>query len=123
MDKNTEKFKVFVQGENYRVATITRIVGLEQSEQGIDIKVENLDISEGLSIEEIDGDDNYIVINTVRWNEKEKDVCIENIDSRILTTLNYKEFNINDYFKRIQEYLNCLEFAKQALIDMNKKGE
>lgn len=66
MDKNTEKFKVFVQGENYRVATITRIVGLEQSEQGIDIKVENLDISEGLSIEEIDGDDNYIVINTVR---------------------------------------------------------
>lgn len=48
MDKNTEKFKVLVQGENYRVATITRIVGLEQNEQGVDISVENLDISEGL---------------------------------------------------------------------------
>ena len=50
-------------------------------------------------------------------------VDIENVGSRILTTLNYKEFNVNDYFKRIQEYFNCLEFAKQALIDMNEKGE
>lgn len=123
MDKNTEKFKVLVQGENYRVATITRIVGLEQNEQGVDINVENLDISEGLNIEERTKDNNYIVINTLRWNEKEEDVYIENIGSRILTTLNYKEFNINDYFKRIQEYFNCLSFAKQALIDMNEKGE
>ena len=121
--KGLNEFEILVEGENYRVATITRIVGLEQSEQGVDIKFENLDISEGLNIEERTKDNSYIVINTVRWNEKEKDVYIENIGSRILTTLNYKEFNINDYFKRIQEYFNCLEFAKQALIDMNKKGE
>ena len=66
MHKNAEKFKVLVQGENYRVATITRVVGLEQSEQGVDIKVENLDISEGLNIEERTKDNNYIVINTLR---------------------------------------------------------
>ena len=123
MDKNIEKFKVLVEGENYRVTTITRIVGLDQSEQGVDINVENLDISEGLNIEERTKDNSYIVINIVRWNEKEMRVDIENVGSRILTTLNYKEFNVNDYFKRIQEYFNCLEFAKQALIDMNEKGE
>ena len=61
-----EKFKVLVQGENYRVTTITRVVGLEQSEQGVDIKVENIDISEGLNIEERTKDNNYIVINTLR---------------------------------------------------------
>lgn len=66
MNKNVEKFKVLVQGENYRVTTITKIVGLEQSEQGVDIKVENLDISEGLNIEERTKDNNYIVINTLR---------------------------------------------------------
>ena len=66
MDKNVDKFKVLVQGENYRVATITRIAGLEQIEQGVDIKVENLDISEGLNIEERTEDNNYIVINTIR---------------------------------------------------------
>ena len=66
MNKNAEKFKVLVQGENYRVTTITRVVGLEQSEQGVDIKVENIDISEGLNIEERTKDNNYIVINTLR---------------------------------------------------------
>ena len=121
--KGSNEFEVLVEGENYRVATITRVVGLEQSEQGVDIKVGNLDISEGLNIEERTKDNNYIVINTLRWNEKEKNVYIENVGSRILTTLKYKEFNVNDYFKRIQEYLNCLSFAKQALIDMNEKGE
>lgn len=121
MDKNVDKFKVLVQGENYRVATISRIAGLEQVEQGVDIKVENLDISEGLNIEERTEDNNYIVINTIRWNEKEKDVYIENVGSRILTTLSYKEFNVNDYFKRIQEYLNCLEFARKVLIDIHNE--
>lgn len=123
MDKNIEKFKVLVEGENYRVVTITKFVGLEKNDQDVIVKFENLDISEGLNIEERTKDNNYIVINTLRWNEKEKDVYIENVGSRILTTLNYKEFNVNDYFKRIQEYLNCLSFAKQALIDMNEKGE
>ena len=66
MDKNIEKFKVLVEGENYRVTTITRIVGLDQSEQGVDINVENLDISEGLNIEERTKDNSYIVINIVR---------------------------------------------------------
>lgn len=122
-EKELIQFKVLVEGENYRVATITKIVGLEQKEQGVDVKVENLDISEGLNIEEKTKNNSYIVINTIRWNEKEKDVNIENVGSRILTTLNYKEFNVNDYFKRIQEYLNCLLFAKQVLIDMNSKEE
>ena len=121
--KGSNEFEILVEGENYRVTTITKFVGLEKNDQDVIVKFENLDISEGLNIEERTKDNSYIVINTVRWNEKEKDVYIENIGLRILTTLNYKEFNINDYFKRIQEYLNCLEFAKQALIDMNEKGE
>lgn len=121
--KGSNEFEILVEGENYRVTTITKFVDLEKNDQDVIVKFENLDISEGLNIEEKTGDDNYIVINTLRWNEKEKDVCIENIGSRILTTLNYKEFNVNDYFKRIQEYLNCLSFAKQFLIDMSEKGE
>ncbi len=64
--KGSNEFEVLVEGENYRVATITRVVGLEQSEQGVDIKVGNLDISEGLNIEERTKDNNYIVINTLR---------------------------------------------------------
>lgn len=123
--KGSNEIEILVEGENYRVTTITKFVGLEKNDQDIIVKFENLDTSEGLNIEEIDGDDNYIVINTLRWNEKEKDVCIENIGSRILTVLNYKneDFNIKDYFNRIQEYLNCLEFARKVLIDIHNKDK
>lgn len=66
MDKNIEKFKVLVEGENYRVVTITKFVGLEKNDQDVIVKFENLDISEGLNIEERTKDNNYIVINTLR---------------------------------------------------------
>ena len=120
MDKNAEKFKVLVEGESYRVTTITKFVDLEQNG---DITFENLDMYKGLNVEEKIGDNNYIVINTLYWNQKEEDVYIENVGSRILTTLNYKnkDFNIRDYFNRIQEYLNCLEFARKVLIDMHNE--
>lgn len=64
--KGSNEFEILVEGENYRVTTITKFVDLEKNDQDVIVKFENLDISEGLNIEEKTGDDNYIVINTLR---------------------------------------------------------
>ena len=119
--KTEGKFEILIEGDNYRVTSITRFLDalLDADENNLYFK--NLDASKGLNIEEKMPDNNYMVLNTFYWDKKREDVCIEDVCCRSIDTLKYKEKNIKDYFKRIQEYVNCLDFARKALIDIHNK--
>lgn len=115
-DRN--KFQVLVDGENYRVTNTTRV-----RMQGSYPSFEYLELAVGLDIEEKQEDGTYLVLNTLRWDEDEGDVCVKSVGARVIDTLRCKDEDADNYFKRIQEYYSCLEFARKALADINRAKE
>lgn len=106
--KEVDEFNILVSGDYYRVNSIQRF------EDG---SVKNLDISEGLAVEEKIDDDHYIVINYIR--PKDDEPAIENVGLRPMNTLNLRNNEtIPDYFERIQEYYNCLGFVVTTLTEV-----
>lgn len=106
--KEAGKFNILVSGDYYRVNSI---------QQFKDGSVKNLDISEGLAIEEKIDNDHYIVINYIK--PKDDEPAIENVGLRPMNTLNLRNNEtIPDYFERIQEYYNCLGFTVTALTEL-----
>lgn len=106
--KEVGEFNILVSGDYYRVNSIQRFK---------DGSVKNLDISEGLAVEEKIDNDHYIVISHIR--QKDNGPFIENVGLRPMNTLNLRNNEtIPDYFKRIQEYYNCLGFAVTALTEL-----
>lgn len=108
------EFQVLVDGENYRVTNTTRV-----RTQGDYLNFEHLELAGGLNIEEKQEDGTYLVLNILRWDGDEEDVCVESVGARVIDTLRYKDEDVGSYFKRIQEYYSCLEFARKALADIN----
>ena len=118
------KFEVLVQGKYYRVTNITRLARVKQSTEDLQFQFVNLLPEEGLNIEEKCKDgEHYIVVNTLYYDKRHKGVELTDIYCRSIDVLNYRDENIETYFKRIQEYFNCLEFAKKALLDIWEEKE
>lgn len=107
--------KALVEGKYYRVMPITKFLGINESKP----LCKNLETKEGLAVEEKQKDNNYLVINFIRFLDDE--LIIENVDSRITNVLEYKDNSVADYFERIQDYNNCLNFAIEALKDIWEK--
>ena len=113
MGKKGNEFRALVDGEYYRVATLTRVTKLGSRIEDIEIEHEPLDA--GLAIEQkISGDpDHYIVISIFRYNKDEKQLSVEDVACRSIDILEYKDKDTNEYFKRIQEYYNCAKFIEE----------
>lgn len=113
MGKKGNEFRVLVDGEYYRVATLTRITKLGSRIE--DIEIEHEDLGAGLAIEQkISGDsDRYIVISIFRYDKDEKQLSVEDVACRSIDILEYMDKDTNEYFKRIQEYYNCAKFIEE----------
>ena len=114
MGKKGNEFRVLVDGEYYRVATLTRITKLGSRIE--DMEIEHEDLGAGLAIEQrISGDpDHYIVISIFRYDKDEKQLSVEDVACRSIDILEYKDKGTNEYFKRIQEYYNCAKFIEEV---------
>ena len=108
MQRKENKFEELVCGDYYRVVSVTHLKDISNWQ------VEYLPISEALAIEEKQSNSYYIVTNFLKWDKAEKKVILDDVDCRTIDTLE----DIEE--KRIREYHNCLTFARQALIDMNR---
>lgn len=114
--------KILVEGDYFRVCNIARLDSILNNP--LELNIENLQLKEGLAIEEKQDDGTFIVINNLYYDEAKEEVLLSDVCCRSIDTLKYKETNIKAYFKRIQEYVNCLEFARKVLIDIyNKEKE
>lgn len=118
---NDTKFEVLVEGEYYRVTNITKLTEVKQLTEDLQLEYVNLPLKRGLNIEEKCKDgEHYNVVNTLYYNKKHKKVELTDINCRSIDVLNYRDENIETYFKRTQEYFNCLEFAKNTVLDLNR---
>lgn len=117
-DNNT-KFEVLVEGKYYRVTNIARLTRVKQLTEDLQFQFVNLLPEEGLNVEEKCKDgEHYIVVNTLYYDKEHKGVELTDIDCRSIDVLNYQDEDMETYFERTQEYCNCLEFAKKALLDI-----
>ena len=113
---NDTKFEVLVQGKYYRVTNITKLTRVKQLDEELQFQFVNLLPEEGLNVEEKCKDGkHYIVVNTLYYNKDKKRVELKDVGCRTIDTLDRIEYD------RLEEYHNCLSFAKQALIDMHEK--
>lgn len=113
-----EKFQVLVEGERYRVCNITTFEGITKDGKSL---IRNNPLSYGLAIEQRLSDDSYYVVCFVEWDQKNHKSCVKDVDGRSLDTLQQllEEFtNSDDIVLFLNEYFNCLDFAKQALKDI-----
>lgn len=112
-----DKFQCLVEGERYRVTTATRIVGVDKES----IKVKNEPIEYGLNIEKKISEDQYYVIMVLKWNNYYEKVDIDFIGDDGIQSLRELIEEIKDpveVVKYLEEYLNCVDFAKQTLMDI-----
>ena len=111
--------KILVEGDYFRVCNIARLNSILNNP--LEFNIENLQLKEGLAIEEKQSDGTFIVINFLTYKKDFDKVYLDDVYCRSIDVLKYKEKNIKTYFKRIQEYANCLEFAKKVLIDIHNE--
>ena len=97
-----------VEGKYFRVYPSTKVVGVRQNG---DLVVENQGVEKGLAIERKDGN-NYYVVAFVRPND-----ILEDVDFRTVDIID-ESLSIEDCWEMLQEYKNCVEFARQTLLDL-----
>lgn len=113
-----EKFEVLVEGERYRVCNITTFEGITKDGKSL---IRNNPLSYGLAIEQKLSDDSYYVVCFVEWDQKNHKSKVVDTDGRSLDTIQQllNDFtNPDDIVLFLNEYFNCLDFAKQALEDI-----
>lgn len=113
-----EKFQVLVEGERYRVCNITTFEGITKDGKSL---IRNNPLSYGLAIEQRLSDDSYYVVCFVEWDQKNHRSKVVDTDGRSLDTIQQllNDFtNPDDIVLFLNEYFNCLDFAKQALKDI-----
>lgn len=115
--KNEENSMILVEGERYRVTTILKLLGFN----GDKLEVESEPIEEGLNIEEKLPNGNYRVIISVAYDVEEREPYLAGVDELGVEILRNLVNEVKDPVKivsYIEEYLNCIDFAKQTLIDI-----
>ena len=113
-----EKFEVLVEGERYRVCNITTFEAIIKDGKSL---IRNNPLSYGLAIEQKLSNDSYYVVCFVEWDQKNHKSKVVDTDGRSLDTIQQllNDFtNPDDIVLFLNEYFNCLDFAKQALKDI-----
>ena len=113
-----EKFEVLVEGERYRVCNISTFEGITKDNKSL---IRNNPLSYGLAVEQKLSNDSYYVVCFVKWDQKNHKSYVKDVDGRSLDTIQQllDDFtDPNDIVLFLNEYFNCLDFAKQALKDI-----
>ena len=115
------EFKEFVNGDYFRVCTISKVEGVYNDK--LDIK--HLDPKEGLAIEQKLSDDTYIVICFVKWDEDNECPKVDYVagcrEYGLLKEIAFEK-DLNKAFLKLNEYVNCIEFALNTLDDLYKEN-
>jgi hypothetical protein len=121
-----------VEGKYFRVYPITKVVGVRQDNS---LVVETQDIKNGLAIEKKDKDGYYYVVafvkphfhkinsldtETVVFADMSCGVALEDVDFRTIDIID-EGLPIEDCWEILQEYKNCVEFARNTLLDLQEK--
>lgn len=107
------KFEILVEGEYYKVTNIEHLVGVNEDDKFI---VMCLPLSYGLAIEEKLENDGAQVICMVKWDDRKNAVVYEDVAFRSIETIDGAPID------KIDEYINNVLFAKQALLDMHENN-
>ena len=120
--------KQLVKGKYFRVMPISIVTGLDDSGE---LTFEQLDIKEGLAIEQNQGDW-YCVVAFVKPHIKKPNPLngqeiefasigdgleLEDVDFRTVDMLD-EDMSMEDFWEMMQEYRNCVEFARKTIEDV-----
>ena len=119
---NENKNNTLLEGDYFRVHSISRISSVKKDE----IIIATLPLKEGLGIEKKQPDGSYIVSLFVKYDKDIKAPTV-NSDAEAQDVLNILQSFYDDHKDPIEfnmvvhEFLSCVQFAKQALLDLNEE--
>ena len=116
-----------VKGKYFRVMPISRVTGLDDYGE---LTFEQLDIKEGLAIEQNLGDWYCVVAFVEPCTKKSNLLNDSTIEASMVDGVELKDvefrtvdmidegMSMEDFWEMMQEYKNCVQFAKQMLEDL-----
>ena len=126
--------KALVEGKYFRVYPISKVKGVDSITHELDIIA--CDIKEGLAIEKrCDDKGNYYVVAfvepdikksnplngpTVEFVSMSDGVELEDVGFRTVDMMD-EGMPMEDFWEMMQEYKNCVNFARQTILDLQEK--
>lgn len=112
-----KEFEVLVEGEKYKVTTLITLADIELGE------AESCPIKDGLCVSQKLSNGDSIDVCLITWNSEFNEPVIHDIDSGHIKSINdilsdIEKVNSPMFYYYLNEYLNCIEFAKQTLRDI-----
>ena len=125
--------KVLVEGKYFRVYPMSKVVGVDSTTHDLDVIT--CDIKDGLAIEKRCNDKgNYYVVAFVKPHNKKPNplngptvefvsmddsVELEDVNFRTIDMID-ESMSMEDFWEMMQEYKNCVDFARNVLKDTCK---
>lgn len=126
--------KALVEGKYFRVYPISKVRGVDSITHELDII--DCEIKEGLAIEKrCDDKEHYYVVAFVKPHIKKSNplngptvefvsmangVELEDVDFRTVDMID-ESMPMEDFWEMMQEYKNCVNFARQTILDLPEK--
>jgi hypothetical protein len=126
--------KALVEGKYFRVYPISKVVGVDNTTHDLDITT--CDIKEGLAIEKRCKDkEHYYVVAFVKPYIKKSNslngatiefasmvdgVELKDVEFRTIDMID-EDMSMEDFWEMMQEYKNCVNFAYQAILDLQEE--
>lgn len=127
--------KALVEGKYFRVYPISKVKEVDSVTH--ELNIITCDIKEGLAIEKrCDDKENYYVVSfvkprikkpnplngpTVEFVSMANGVELEDVDFRTVDMID-ESMPMEDFWEMVQEYKNCVNFARQAILDSQEKN-
>ena len=124
---------MLVEGKYFRVYPMSKVVGVDSTTH--DLNVITCDIKDGLAIEKrCDDKEHYCVVAfvkphikksnplngpTVEFVSMDDSVELEDVDFRTIDMID-ESMSMEDFWEMMQEYKNCVDFARNVLKDTCK---
>ena len=126
--------EALVEGKYFRVYPISKVRGIDSITH--ELNIITCDIKEGLAIEKrCDDKGNYYVVAfvepdikksnplngpTVEFVSMDSGVKLRDVDFRTIEMID-ESMSMEDFWEMMQEYKNCVNFARQAILDLQEK--
>ena len=126
--------KALVEGKYFRVYPISKVVSIDSTTHELDIIT--CDIKDGLAIEKRckDNEHYYVVafvkpyikkpnpLNspTVEFASMVDGVELKDVEFRTVDMID-EDMSMEDFWEMMQEYKNCVNFAYQAILDLQEE--
>lgn len=106
--------QTLVDGKYFRVHTIATITGIRPDRS---LVFENKNAKYGLAVERKLKNNKYYVISMVVPDGDS--IKLEDVDFRTLHLMD-ETMSMEDFWEMMQEYKNCVEFAKNTVLDLQE---